>query len=65
MPILIDVRRLQRMTPLELRRECAKVEAEWYQKGRPAEEKMPRLMLAKVTALRVELKRRGQQLTLF
>ena len=61
----IDRRKLRAMSHTDLLLACGKLSAEWERKGRPDEAHMPLIMLTKYVALRQELDRRGQQLTIF
>jgi hypothetical protein len=62
---VIDRRRLEALTDLELRRQMRTLSREWEEKGRPSEDQMPREMLARYVALKCERERRGFQLYLF
>ena len=66
MPIFVyDRRALQEMSRDQLLAKCARLTADWNDRGRPTEEKMPMWMLGAKEALALELRRRGEQLRLF
>ena len=66
MPIFVYSRRaLQEMPRDQLLAKCARLTADWNDRGRPTEEKMPMWMLGAKEALTLELRRRGEQLRLF
>jgi hypothetical protein len=65
MPSLILDRRLQTCTQEELRALASKLLAAWAHHGRPDWEDMPKRYKREFDALRVELERRGVQLTIF
>lgn len=61
----INRRRLAELPDDILRKQCRKLSKEWEQQGRPDLDDMGPGMQARYIALRAELDRRGQQLSLF
>lgn len=61
----VSRKRVQALSQAEFYAACVRIHAKWLAKGCPAQDDMPRAMLAEWLLLREETLRRGVQLRLF